>query len=354
MRTPGAKGVTKVGFPPGSVIYTGKERTGRAVVRLLIYGKESCREELVDPSATALTTTQADDHVTWINVDGVHDVESVIAVGDALGIHRLALEDVANVKGRPHLTDYGDQLALHLKMLSLDEDGAIQSEHVSLILGDGWVLSFQERQGDVFELVRDRIRNGAGTVRSRRSDYLWYALFDSIVDHYMIVTDYLRERVDDLQEVVWESETGDFASLVQDVRREVASARRAVRPIPAAVRVLRANSPTFVGSDIQVYFADLESHVLHVVDSIDGINDALSSLMDAHLSVLSTRANEVMRVLTIMASVFIPLTFLAGVYGMNFEHMPELHLRWAYPAVWGVMLVSAGAMLRYFHRKNWL
>jgi magnesium transporter len=234
-------------------------------------------------------------------------------------------------------------------------DGAIQSEHVSIVFGPGWVLSFQETHGDVFDNVRARIRNPEARVRSRGADYLWYALLDAIVDHYAVALSALGARIEGLEDEVWSEEPGrDLPQRAQKARHELLVVRRAVRPLREQLYQMTGDCPPLVTDQTQPFLADLQAHLLQHQDVIDHLRDAVASLLDAHVSVVSMRTNEVMRVLTVMASVFIPMTFVAGVYGMNFRYMPELSVWWAYPAAWLVMLTIAGTMLFYFWRKKWL
>jgi magnesium transporter len=240
-------------------------------------------------------------------------------------------------------------------MLTVSAEGTVQSEHISIVFGQGWVLSFQETHGDVFGPVRSRIRNPEARVRTRGADYLWYALLDAIVDNYVVALSTLGGRIEELEDEVWgEDPPRDVPLRSQEARHELLVVRRAVRPFREQLYQLTGDGPALITDQTQPFLADREAHLLQTQDVIDHLRDAVGSVLDAHVSVVSMKTNEVMRVLTVMMSIFVPMTFVAGVYGMNFQHMPELALRWAYPAAWLVMLGIAVTMLAYFWRKKWL
>jgi len=346
----------KVGLPPGHAVFTGEQRVPDVRMGWIRYGPsgEPTRGTVAGP-AELPTPDPARGEVLWVNVDGLHDAELVKAVAERFGLHPLAVEDVLSVEGRPMAEVYEEQVFTSLKMLLVSDDGSIQSEHISLVFGTGWVLSFQETHGDVFDHVRSRLQNPAARLRSRGADYLWYALLDAIVDNYAIALSTLGGRIEALEDEVWSEEPGrDLPLRAQEARHELLVVRRAVRPLREQLFQLTGDSPALVSDATQPFLGDLEDHLMQHQDVIDHLRDAIASLLDAHVSVVSMRTNEVMRVLTVMASIFIPMTFVAGVYGMNFRHMPELEVWWAYPAAWAVMLGMATTMLVYFWRKKWL
>lgn len=337
------------------MVFTGEEKVESVKLSTIRYGPDHLTESS-DPTPAELTPPDAEnDEILWLNVDGLHDTNTLSVIGDSFGLHPLALEDVANVGGRPQLADYDQNVFASLKMLSLGPEDSVVSEHVSLVVGGNWVVSFQERPGDVFENVRKRLREGRGRIRSRRADYLWYALLDALVDHYILVMDRLAERTEALEVEVWEGEAeADIPARIQDLRKEMLTVGRALRPLRGEIDTLTNAPPELIASDTAPFLADLKDHVLQLSEAQEAMRDSLSSVMDIHFSILSTRMNEVMKVLTIVASIFVPITFIAGVYGMNFEHMPELAVSWAYPLVWVLMGSVAGGMLLYFSRKKWL
>lgn len=346
----------KVGLAPGHAVFTGDQRVEAVRMGWIRYGAsgEAAAGEVSRPAELPGPDSAAPG-VLWVNVGGLHDAGLVKAVSERFALHALSVEDVLSVGGRPMAEIYDGQIFTSLKMLMVSDDGSVQSEHISIVFGDGWVLSFQETHGDVFGQVRARIGTPGARIRSRGADYLWYALLDAIVDHYVVALSTLGARIEALEDEVWGEEPGrDLPLRAQEVRHELLVVRRAVRPLREQLYQLTGDCPALISDQTEPFLADLEAHLLQHQDVIDHLRDAVASLLDAHVSVVTMRTNEVMRVLTIMASIFIPMTFVAGVYGMNFQHMPELAVPWAYPLTWGVMLAIACTMLIYFWRKKWL
>lgn len=343
----------KVGLAPGQAVFTGDRRVDEVSIEWVRYGPDLVEEGEVD-SVEELPAPDPGS-VLWVNVDGLHDVELVKAVGERFQLHPLAIEDILNVRGRPTAEDFNGQLFTSCKMLRVAADGTLDSEHVSIAFGPGWVLSFQETHGDCLDNVRTRITDPTARIRTRGTDYLWYALLDAMVDQYAVVLSALGVRIEELEEEVWSEESDhDLAQRAQETRHGLLVVRRAVRPLREQLLLLTGDAPALITDQTEPYLGDLEAHLLQHNDVIDHLRDAVTSLLEAHVSVISMRTNEVMRVLTIMASIFIPMTFVAGVYGMNFRYMPELTEPWAYPIVWAVMLGIGLAMLYYFWRKKWL
>ncbi len=345
----------KVGLAPGQAVFTGEQRVDEVTIEWVRYGPDRVEEGEVDSIDEIPAPDPDAGSVLWVNVDGLHDVELVQAVGERFGLHPLAIEDILNVRGRPTAEDFHGQLFTSCKMLRVAPGGGLDSEHVSIAFGPGWVLSFQETHGDCLDNVRSRITHPEARIRTRGADYLWYALLDGIVDHYAVVLSALGVRIEELEDEVWREEPDhDLALHAQAMRHDLLVVRRAVRPLREQLLLLTGDAPPLITDQTEPYLGDLEAHLLQHNDVIDHLRDAVTSLLEAHVSVISMRTNEVMRVLTIMASIFIPMTFVAGVYGMNFQHMPELSEPWAYPVVWAVMLAMGLSMLLYFWRKKWL
>jgi magnesium transporter len=293
--------------------------------------------------------------VTWINVDGLHDTAMLEEIGQLFDLHPLVLEDILNTQQRPKSEDYEKHIFVVLKMLSFaDESPYIRSEQVSLILGNGYVLSFQEVTGDVFEPVRQRIRSRKGRICKMGPDYLLYALADAIVDHYFVVLERIEEKLELLEDAVFEDPTVSTLAEIQRLKVELLRFRKAIWPLREAVNGLLREENELITEKTEVFLRDVYDHTIQVIDTVEGFRDTVSGLLDVYLSSVSNRMNEVMKVLTIIATIFIPLTFIAGIYGMNFEYMPELRIPWAYPLVWFAMVVVALLMITYFRRKNWL
>ncbi len=292
--------------------------------------------------------------VTWIDVDGVHDIGMVQAVGDAVGIHPLTLEDIANTGQRPKIEDYRDYLYVAVRMLAPDDNGEFRSEQVSLVLGRGYVVSFQEEPGDAFERIREHLRAGAGRLRREGADYLFYALLDAIVDGYFSVIEVFGERIEAVEEEVVADPDRETLQAIYALKRSLVALRRSVWPLRDVVAELeRGDSPLILESTL-VYLRDVYDHTIQAAETVETYRDMMSGTLDVYLSSQSSRMNEIMKVLTIIATIFIPLTFIAGLYGMNFAYMPEIRHPWGYPAVLASMAVVAGIMLLYFKKKGWI
>jgi magnesium transporter len=349
----------KKGAPPGTVMYVGHERTEAARLSFMDYDGEVLMEggRATDRVITLdeVVPLLAGPRTTWINLDGIHEVGFVEGLGEQVGLHRLVQEDIVHTAQRPKLEAYPDHLYLVLRMLSWDpERAAVQDEQLSLVLGRGYVLTFQEQRGDVFEGVRERLRSARGTIRSRGADYLAYALVDSVVDHYFQIIEAVSDHIEELEPQALEDPSSDVLSAIHALRREMLAVRRAVWPLRDLLSQLYRDETGYIGEDTRVFLRDVYDHAVQVVDTVETLRDLVSGLMDLYLTGVSNRMNEVMKVLTIIATIFIPLSFLAGLYGMNFEVMPELHVWWGYPALLTVMLGVAVTMLLFFRRKGWL
>ena len=277
-------------------------------------------------------------------------------LGERFGLHPLVVEDILNTDQRPKLEDYGEYLFVVLKSLyhSKIESDEPEIEQISLVLGPNYVLSFQERAGDEFEPVRERIRSDKGRVRKMGADYLAYSLIDLIVDTYFIVLEKLGERMEILEEELVLNPTTETLQAIHQLKREMVFLRKSTWPLREVIGALERGESPLIQDSTSIYLRDVYDHTIQVIDAVETYRDILSGMLDIYLSSISNRMNEVMKVLTIIATVFIPLTFIAGVYGMNFQHMPELAWPWAYPLVWAVMITIAAVMVVYFQRKRWL
>jgi len=343
-----------LGLPPGTLIHVGEKRTEKVRITVIDYSESECQERAVSTVAecAGLKDTPT---VTWINVDGVHDVDVIRDLGKQFDLHPLLLEDIANTTQRAKAEDYNDYLFTVLKMLYYDEeDDEVQAEQVSLVIGPRFVLSFQEREGDVFEPIRDRIRTARGRIRQTGADYLAYSLIDAIVDNYFLILEGVAERIEVMEEELVSQRAPELSHEVRRMKHQALLLRKSVWPLREVINTLgRGDSPLIQPATLP-YLRDVYDHTIQVVDTIEVFRDAINSMLGTYLSVLSNRMNEVMKVLTIIATIFIPLTFVAGVYGMNFKVMPELNWRWGYPAALAVMAVVVIGMLVYFRKKKWL
>lgn len=293
--------------------------------------------------------------VTWVDVQGMGSEEVLWQLATVFGIHPLAMEDVVNAPQRPKAETFDDHLLFITRMARVGADGTtIEREQVSIFVGANYVLTFQERPGDVFEPVRRRIREGKGPIRGAGAPYLAYALLDAVVDAYYPVVEAIGETLDELEDEVVARPTRATLRAIYDIKREMLAFRRAVWPQREAINAILRGDHGFMNGDVQVYLRDVYDHCVQVLDVLENYREMAGGLLDVYLSSVSNRTNDVMKVLTIMASIFIPLTFIAGIYGMNFDNMPELHYTLGYPLVLGAMFVVAFGMVLFFVRKGWL
>jgi magnesium transporter len=344
------------GEAPGSLIYVGEERTAEAKISVIDYGPEHFSEQEMTGPDQQLKKIAEQESVTWINVEGIHHADLVGRLGSLFDLHPLLLEDVLHTNQRPKTDFYPEHVFFVLRMLQAQDlqGHKISTEQVSFVLGKGYVISFQEVSGDVFEPIRERIRSGRVRIRSMGPDYLFYALIDAVVDHYFLVMESLGHLSETLELEVFGDATQKTLRGIQRLKADLVPMRRAIWPVRDALsRLIREENP-LVTQEIQVFLHDVYDHSVQVLETVEALRDSSSSLLDIYLSVVSNRMNEVMKVLTVIATIFIPLTFIVGVYGMNFDYMPELHYVWAYPVVWLIMVVLALLMLYFFRRKNWL
>lgn len=343
----------KAGLPPESLVHVGHDYGREARVTVLDYDAEGIREH--DAGAAAELAAYRDGQtVTWISVEGLSNVDLIEKIGAAFAIHPLVQEDILNTHQRPKQEDYGDYLYIVLQAFVLEEDGTAANEQVSLIVGDGYVLSFQESGRDLFRAVRDRIKGCKGRIRREGADYLAYSLIDTVVDNYFVVLEALGERLEDLEEAMVTEPGQGALQEIHDLKREMLFFRKALWPLREVVGALsRGESPLMKQATLP-YVRDAYDHTIQVIDTLETYRDIVSGLLDIYLSSISNRMNQIMKVLTIISTIFIPLTFIAGVYGMNFENMPELKWEYGYYAILLVMLVVSLVMLRFFRNRNWL
>jgi len=344
----------RAGLAPGTVEHVGERHVDKLRFTVMDYDAQDCMEKEL-PSVTECLAFREPPRISWLNVDGLHDTSALVTLGEHYGIHSLVLEDVANTQQRPKMEDYQEYFYIVVRMLHFDEaEMRVSAEQISLVLGPSYVISFQERPGDVFDPVRDRIRRGKGRARRMGADYLAYMLLDAVVDSYFVILERIGEQIEVLENQLLESPTSDLLQTIHDLKREMILLRRSVWPLREVVSGLERAESELVGDELGVFLRDVYDHTIQVVDAVESYRDVLSGLQDLYLSSISNRMNEVMKVLTIIATVFIPLSFLAGIFGMNFENMPELGWKWSYPIFWMVILAIGGGMMAYFRRKGWL
>ncbi|MFH1335154.1 MAG: magnesium/cobalt transporter CorA [Candidatus Zixiibacteriota bacterium] len=344
----------KTGLPPGTLVHIGEKKTDKVKITILDYD-ESQFEEKEAQTIEECFPFKDKPTTTWINMDGLHQVDITEKLGKHFDIHPLVLEDILNTEQRPKIEDFDDYLFIVLKMLYLDEkEDEIKVEQISLILGPNFVISFQEREGDVFDPLRERIKEGKSRIRKMGSDYLAYALADAIVDNYFTVLEKLGEKIGNVEDELIGNPTPETLQILHDLKREMIFLRKSVWPLREVISRWEIEETPLIKDTTRIYLRDVYDHTIQVIDSVETFRDMLSGMLDIYLSSISNRMNQVMKVLTIIATIFIPLTFIVGVYGMNFENMPELKWRVGYFMVLGIMVIIAVFMLFNFRKRKWL
>jgi magnesium transporter len=350
----GKKISNKVGLPPGTLVHIGERKTEEVKIAIIDYDQKDYQEKEAEKIEECFPFKDKPT-VTWINIDGLQEVEIIEKIGAHFGIHPLVLEDIVHTGQRPKAEDLGDYLFIVLKMLYHDEsEDEMMGEQVSLLLGPNYVISFQEREGDIFNPIRERIRNSKGRIRKAGADYLAYALLDAIVDHYFVILEKLGEKIESLEEELVTNPTPETLQVIHTLKRNLIFLRKSVWPLREVISGLERGESPLITEPTGIYLRDVYDHTIQVIDTIETFRDMVSGMLDIYLSSISNRMNEVMKVLTIIATIFIPLTFIAGVYGMNFKFMPELEWHWGYFVALVVMGSIVGSMVLYFKRKRWL
>ncbi len=348
------KYIHKSGSPPGTLVYTGEKKVERTKITVMEYNDAEFFEREVEDVESCFPLKEKPT-VTWLNISGLHDVRTMEAIGNAFAIHPLVLEDILNVDQRPKMEDFENYVFIVLKMAYFDQaTNDLQMEQVSLIVTQDCVISFQEMEGDVFEGIRQRIREYKGRTRRMGVDYLAYVLLDAVVDGYFVILDKLGERTETLEEELITKPDPETLQTIYRLKRDMIFLRRSVWPLREVIGGLERGTSPLVKEDTHVYLKDVYDHTIQVIDTVESLRDMVTGMLDIYLSSVSNKMNEVMKVLTIIATIFIPLSFLAGVYGMNFAHMPELESHIAYPLLLIGMAAVAALMLMYFRAKRWL
>jgi magnesium transporter len=344
----------KAGLPPGTIVFVGEKRRERVKLSVISYDGLNFQEKEVSNVEEAVSFRKKSS-VTWLNIDGVHQPEIIEQIGKSFGVHPLVLEDIANTGQRPKMEDFNDYIFVVLRMLRFDEkENQTKTEQISMVLGPDFVVSFQEKEGDVFDIIRERLRSNKGRIRKMGADYLAYSLIDAVVDNYFMILEKLGEAIEEIEDKLVTNPRSETLQTIHDLKRETVFLRKSVWPLREVISRLERSESPIISKSTFVYLRDVYDHTIQVMDSVETFRDMLSGMLDIYLSSVSNRMNEVMKVLTVIATIFIPLTFIAGIYGMNFKFMPELGQPWGYPAVLILMLTIAVVMLIYFRRKRWL
>lgn len=344
----------KAGMSPGSLIHIGEQRLERTRLSVIQYGPGGVSEER-DATVERCAACRDGQGVSWIDVEGIHDVAKLEELGRLFNLHPLVMEDILSTDQRPKAEDYGDYVYVVLRMLCFDaRKNEVVADQVSIVLGKNFVISFQEGELDVFDPLRARIREGKGRIRGMGADYLAYALVDAIVDNFFVILEKIGDEIDAIEDELTSVSSEGTIRKIYRMKRDMLFLRKCVWPLRELVGALERGESGLVGAPVRTFLRDVHDHAVYLVDTVETFRDMLSGMIETYLSSQSFRMNEVIKVLTIIATIFIPLTFVAGVYGMNFRHMPELAWRLGYPAVLLVMAGVAGGMLLFFRRRGWL
>jgi len=344
----------KAGLPPGTLTYLGEKPEHDIKISLINYDTTTLEMKTIQDIGELLSYSKKDS-VSWIYLDGVHDIEVVGGVGELFNIHSLMLEDITNTGHRPKLEEQDEHIFFTLKMLFYDEDSMeLSSEQVSMVLGKNYLISFQEYEVDIFDQVRERIKSGSGRIRRRSADFLVYALVDSVVDSYFEIIEKMEAQVDILEDrIQLEPDKSDFHQIMK-LKKLFAGIRRYILPLREALGFFEKSESEHIDSRTKYFFRDVFDHILLASDALEANRDRLNNIMDTFNSNVSNRMSQVMKTLTIISTIFIPLTFIAGLYGMNFQYMPELQWRWAYPGVLGLMGFIFVGMIIYLKKRKWM
>ncbi len=349
------------GLPPGALIHIGEKKTDKIKITFFDYKADKFQEKEVEQIEDCFSLKKTPT-ISWINIDGLHEIDVIEKIGSCFDIHQLVLEDILNTDQRPKMEDLENYIFLVLKMLSYDEkENEIYAEQVSLVLGKNFVISFQESIGDVFDNVRERIRKGKGRIRKLGADYLAYSLIDAIVDNYFIILEKIGEKVEEMEEELVSNPTPKTLQQIYNFKREMIYLRKSVWPLRDVISGMQRGESKLIRPTTNIYLRDLYDHTIQVIDTIETYRDMFSGMLEMYMSSVSNKLNEIMKVLTIFSAIFIPLTFITGIYGMNFKHsenapfnMPELEWYFGYPMVLAIMIGIATTLLIFFKRKKWM
>ena len=344
----------KVGLPPGTLVYVGEERTEPVRITLFDYDEAHIYEDEVQTIEACLPFRDTET-VTWIHIEGIHETHIIEDIGKFFGVNSLVLEDLMSPTHLPKIETYEDYVFIILKSLSYNTTSeSVSREQIGLVIGDGFVISLQEDPGELFAPIQNRLRSGYGRIRKMRSDYLAYALIDVIVDHYFMVLEQLGDRIEVVEEKAITNPTSKVLVEINSLRRMSLLLRRPILPLRDVIDEVLDDEIPLLTQDTHLYFRDVYDHLIQVIHTLEALRSAVSDLFNTYTSAVSHRMNEVMKVLTIVATFFIPLTFIAGIYGMNFKFMPELESQWGYPVILLVMLTISIGMFIFFKCKKWL
>jgi len=343
----------KAGLGPGALIHIGKTYVDQSKITMARYDEASFTEKEIR-SVSELQKEKGQPGVLWVNIDGLQDVKLLEEIGIFFGLHPLILEDILNTDQRPKAEDFTDYMFIVLKNIHNHSDQNLHAEQISIILGKNFVLSFQEKESNLFDPLRDRLRAAKGKIRKAGADYLAHHLMDAIIDQYFAVLEDVDEKIELLENELVRQTTPAMLQSIHQLKRELIFLRKSLWPLRDAISVMQRSDSHLIVDSTLIYFKDISDHIIAVIDTVDTFRDMLGGMLDIYLSAASMKMNQVMKVLTIITTIFMPLSFLAGVYGMNFEYIPGLHWHWGFYFLWGVMLTIVVGMLILFRKKKWI
>ncbi|MGZ5052013.1 MAG: magnesium/cobalt transporter CorA [Methylobacter sp.] len=344
----------KSGLPPGSLVHVGEVHEHVHQITVIDYNKSMLTKRTLQ-NIDELLPYRNTDTVTWVIIDGLKDVSVIDAIGRHFDIHALVLEDILNTHQRPKFEEFDDYLYIVVKALTLTGDGFnVAYEQVSLLLLDKFVFTFKEKPDALFDPLFNRLNNDKSQIRNLGTDYLTYVIMDTIVDEYFSLQDGFDELIETVEDDLLTNPSAQTLNTIQKIKRELIFLRRSVSPMRELLAALQRSESPLLNDKTKRYFSDVYDHVIRVSEAMESYRDLIAGMLDIYLSSVSNKMNETMKILTVFASIFIPLTFIAGVYGMNFDYMPELHWKWGYPVLWGVFIGVSVFLLRFFKKKQWL
>ncbi len=342
------------GRAPGDLVFIGSRKVENVYLRVMNYSSDHL-EEFETHILGSETELSNDGSITWISIYGVHDLKTIETIGDMYNIHPLVREDIVNTGQRPKLEAFDDSLYLVLKMLFFDEEsGIIRGDQLSLVIGGDYLISFHEKPIEIFHSIRERIRKAKGRIRSNGPDYLAYAILDSVIDNYLVTIEKIGSRIEDIEEAVLTNPSQEVLGQITRYKQEINYLRKSIRPARELITQLTKHDSEYVNEQTLPFWQDLQGLVTQATESLESYREMLSDHLNTYNTTVSNRLNEIMKILTIFAAIFIPLTFIAGIYGTNFEYVPELRFKYGYFIFWGVMITVAGLMVRFFKRKGWM
>jgi magnesium transporter len=344
----------KIGLPPGSLVHVGEVHDHEHRILMMNFNKSRLEKKTVK-SIEEIPPYLTPDTVTWVIIDGLKEVAIIDAIGKHFGIHSLVLEDILNTHQRPKFEEFDDYLYIVLKGIALENhDINVIYEQISLLILENIVFTFKEKPDQVLDPIINRLSNGKSHIRSMGPDYLAYIIMDAVVDEYFVLQDRFDEMIETIEDELLVNPTAQTLATIQKIKRELIILRRSVSPLRELLAAIQRSDSALLDERTKRYFTDVYDHAIRIIEAIESYRDLIAGMLDIYLSSISNKMNETMKVLTVFASIFIPLTFIAGVYGMNFEYMPELEWKWSYPILWGVFILISVSLLRYFKKKNWL